>query len=165
MFASFQTMGAQIEAKDSCGSTPLHCADNAEVANCLINKGANIESKDENGSTPLHIASSEGRTDVVKCLTEMGAQIEAKKLAPGGETPLHCAGNAEVAKYLIQKGANIEAKDDDGSTPLHVSVESDRLDVVKQLIEMGAEKEAKASLTALRVDWRLSSTPNHTSMF
>ena len=54
----------------------------------------------------------------------MGAQIDAKDNE--SLTTLHCADNAEVAKYLYQKGAKIEAKNKDGQTPLHYAVANEK---------------------------------------
>ena len=47
-------LGAQVEAKDNFGKTPLHVASYADVAKCLIQNGAKMEAKDEDEQTPLH---------------------------------------------------------------------------------------------------------------
>ena len=71
----------------------------------------------------------------------MGAQIEVKdKLS---RTRLHFAGNAEVAKCLIKSSTQIEAKDQDGCTPLHTSVNKKKFDVAQLLIQMGAGMDSK----------------------
>ena len=127
-------LGAQVEAKDNFGKTPLHFASYADVAKCLIQNGAKMDAKDENGETPLYIASAEGRAEIVKCLIKMGAKIEAKDNL--GQTPLHIAGDVEVAKCLIRNGAQSKAKDNDGNTPLHLVKD---LELVKYLIESGAQ--------------------------
>ena len=50
----------------------------AAAAGELLQKGANIEAKDNLGWTPLIWAAYQGRTDVVTLLLEKGANIEAK---------------------------------------------------------------------------------------
>jgi len=52
--------GADLQARDSAGNTPLHwaaCAcGNQEVLELLISKGAHVDAKDSNGQTPSHRA-------------------------------------------------------------------------------------------------------------
>ena len=65
--------GADVNAKDTSGSTPLSMAayaGNKDVAELLLAKGADINAKDKNGNTPLQNAASNGRTDVVDLLKE-----------------------------------------------------------------------------------------------
>ena len=63
--------GADFEAKDALGQTPLMYAakrGNLEVAQCLIENGAKIESKDKNGSTALYLAETYGQTNLTRLL-------------------------------------------------------------------------------------------------
>ena len=49
------TAGADVNAKDEDGCTPLHNRwIDAEVAMVLIEAGADVKAKDEDGCTPLH---------------------------------------------------------------------------------------------------------------
>ena len=51
--------GADINAKDENGLTPLHYAvrrNDQEVVKVLLNEGANVNVKDNDGLTPLHFA-------------------------------------------------------------------------------------------------------------
>jgi ankyrin repeat protein len=43
-----------------------------------VSAGANIEAKNNDGKTPLHIASHGGKFEVVKYLKSIGADIKAK---------------------------------------------------------------------------------------
>ena len=73
--------GANIEAKENNGWTPLHIAcyqGHLPIVQYLIEKGANIEGKDKEQFTPLHIASLFGKIDVVKYLVSKGANKNAK---------------------------------------------------------------------------------------
>ncbi|CAI8022700.1 Ankyrin-1, partial [Geodia barretti] len=60
------------------------------------------------GSTALHVAAQKGKTDVVRLLTEAGAQLDIQKTS--GATPLFMAcqnGHSDVVEILIRNGANI----------------------------------------------------------
>jgi ankyrin repeat protein len=45
------------------------------VAALLVEKGANIDARDLNGRTPLHYAIEEGRVSVAKVLLRYGANL------------------------------------------------------------------------------------------
>ncbi|KAL7956687.1 ankyrin repeat-containing domain protein [Trichoderma compactum] len=70
--------GANIEAKDDDGDTPLISAirignGNAGVVKLLLDRGADVEVEDEYGNTPLQFAKRQGYEDVVKLLLDRGA--------------------------------------------------------------------------------------------
>jgi ankyrin repeat protein len=114
--------GADIEAKDSSGSTPLHCAcatGHVAVVNELVSpndgndtttilgkrksRGADVEVKDNHGNTPLHWACWKDHLPVVKALLSGSADILA--VNNDGELPIHFAvrsQSSEVTKYLLQ---------------------------------------------------------------
>ncbi|KAK2591217.1 hypothetical protein QQS21_011102 [Conoideocrella luteorostrata] len=146
--------GADIEAKDKYGQTPLSLATEEgreAVAKLLLDKGADIEAKDKHGRTPLSLATKEAMT---KLLLEKGADIEAKDKY--GQTPLSLAteeGREAMAKLLLDKGADIEAKDKHGRTPLSLAAQKGYQDVAKLLLDKGADIEAKDKYgrTPLRV--------------
>ena len=46
--------GADVEARDDDGRTPLHTASRAEEIAVLVTAGANLEARDNDGLTPLH---------------------------------------------------------------------------------------------------------------
>ena len=60
----------------------------------------------------------------------------------GGWTPLHRAsqfGYGEIVDFLISKGSHLEARTNLGITPLYAAIIGQRSDVVKQLIDKGAD--------------------------
>ncbi|GFV23098.1 putative ankyrin repeat protein RF_0381 [Trichonephila clavipes] len=111
------------------------------------------------GQTPLHIAAENGKLNVVECLVNKGANINAKR---SGCTPLQVAADngeldiikylldKDIVKYLVSKDADINAKDKYGRTPLHFAVKSGNLDIVKYLIKNGADVNTKN-----RYNWTL----------
>ena len=103
-----------IRARDTDGSTPLHCAvwkGHDEIVTLLLESGADVTAHNENGhwgTTPLHAAAHSNRSAIAQLLIEHGADIEAKDL--NGKTPLHHTTfhNARAAANLLRKhGATI----------------------------------------------------------
>ena len=63
--------GADVNAKDESGRTPLHAAalnGYADAVKALIAAGADINAKDERGQTPLHLAAEMGHAKTAKAL-------------------------------------------------------------------------------------------------
>jgi ankyrin repeat protein len=68
-------LGADVEARDKDGQTPLHVASQAgplDIARMLIEHGAEVSAQDKIGQTPLHLASQAGRLEIARMLIESG---------------------------------------------------------------------------------------------
>ncbi|HZS45641.1 MAG TPA: ankyrin repeat domain-containing protein [Blastocatellia bacterium] len=161
--------GAEINAKDIVGYTPLHrlvlmrlaaplvtgihmgivptdenarkaIADQIGTIELMISKGANVNAKDDAGSTPLHCAASIGRTDIAIVLLSHGADLNARNSF--GLTALHEAarqGTVETVKLFVEKGADINASDPTGITPLRLALINNRDEVADYLRSHGAK--------------------------
>ena len=72
--------GADVNAKNDEGITPLHIVLYPEIAQILIAHGAVINAVSKNGDTPLHVMAAEGdqTLDVVELLLENGADKSIK---------------------------------------------------------------------------------------
>ncbi|XP_033324995.1 uncharacterized protein LOC117219738 [Megalopta genalis] len=75
----------------------------------LLDAGLNVNSWDSHGSknTPLHWAACYGNKDIVACLIDRGADVNAVNGC--GATPLHDAvnrGDVAICQELLQAGAN-----------------------------------------------------------
>ena len=139
--------GADANARDNGGSTPLHKAaynGRTEVVLVLLEHGADANARYNGGLTPLHEAAYNGRTELVLVLLEHVANIGAKDNQ--GRTPLHEAadhGRTEVVRLLLEHGANASAEDDQGRTPLHEAADHGTAEVVRLLLEHGANASAE----------------------
>ena len=144
--------GANIEpsiSDGSCGS-PLYKAASRSVENVqvLLNAGADVNRRtceDQNRSTPLHAAGWGAEPEVVAALLEAGADVQAT--ADDGSTALHDAVRYEyqdderalVVRALVEAGVPLEGRDARGRTPLHFAAEHAGPEVVRVLLEAGAD--------------------------
>lgn len=72
--------GADLNARDENGFTPLHWAvyrNHQPMIRYLIEQGADVDARDRGHATPLVIASAQGHVVAFKVLLDHGASIEA----------------------------------------------------------------------------------------
>jgi ankyrin repeat protein len=150
--------GADIEAKDDEGDTPLHnFAWKGHLAFVieLLGYGADIDSKNNVGSTPLHFAAMEGRLAIVIELLGHGAEIRSNE----------SNGTTTILGKRKSRGANINVKNNIGNTPLHFAGVHGSLPVVKALLNGGADISAANNLGELpvhqAVSWRKSAVAKY----
>ena len=103
--------GADINAKDNYGNTPLHKTNNIEIAKTLIHNGADVNARNTYGNTPLYKIED---IETIKLLVDNGADVNTKNKQ--GNTPLHYAGNRKTAKVLVDNGADVNAINNKGQT-------------------------------------------------
>ena len=96
------------------------------VIETLVAKGADINAKEKDGTTPLHEAVGKKHTEIVKFLLDKGAEINTKggwqRQTPLHCAVR--VGDSNTVELLLAHGADINAKDRFGDTPLLKAVSS-----------------------------------------
>jgi hypothetical protein len=153
--------GAEVEALDWSGRTPLHWAvqfGRVDVVERLIQAGAEVDRQEKDGSTPLHWAAREGHHEIVRFLLARGAKPDVKNRE--GSTPLHWGawrGKLEAVEELLRGGAKPGIRDKSGKTPLHEARETGRQEIMERLgraqatEKLGNEPTAPIALTKVRL--------------
>lgn len=99
---------------------PWHRDD--EIAAVLIEHGANVNARDDKGFTPLHMAALTGHLPVVRLLLSKRAQVDAKSTKGASPLYKAAeAGQLETVSVLLGSGADVNA-DFQGWTPLKIAV-------------------------------------------
>ena len=144
--------GADVNAKDEGGQTPLHRAalrGHKEIVELLIANGADRNAKDLNGRTPLHYATF-GYNETVELLLASGTDVNPKDR--GGQTPLDLAiqqKKPETAALLRKHEGKSGANDS-----ILIAASVGNIEAVKQHLATGADVNAKD---------KFGSTPMHTA--
>ncbi len=138
--------GAEIEATNRYGYTPLHCAamgGDKGVIEALLARGAKVNAKTSSQWIPLHYAALNGPVECIALLLEQGADIHAK--ADDGETPIVVAsrsGRSDTFNYLLGKGGKLDGTME-GFTSLHLAATVGQVDVVKTILAKGIDIDAR----------------------
>lgn len=117
------------------------------------------------GARPIHLAAINGWIPVIETLVAAGAAVDSRTLtvpaavwrlsAPkgaeqaGGLTPMMVAaqeGGVETLRCFLRRGVDPDARDDSGSTPLHVAARpwwGEKPELVSILLAAGADVNAR----------------------
>jgi ankyrin repeat protein len=137
--------GADVNAKNRRGSTPLHWAmqDFAKVS-LLLAKGADVNAKQVQGRTPLYLAAMLGNgIPTMRLLLSKGADPNLASV--NGQTPLMLAAGfdgIEAMQLLVKHGAKVNTKNNAGETALMAASTGGNARAVQWLIEQGADVKA-----------------------
>lgn len=92
--------GANVNAEDDSGWTPLHLTSSLRVAKLLIDNGADVNAKNSDGMTALHWRARTGYPEVVELLLKSGANPNIKNRH--GLKPIYYALTDEIRVMLTK---------------------------------------------------------------
>jgi len=123
---------------------------NLETVKMLIARKVNVNFSaiNNNGYTPLHIAARQGFAEICEELLKSGAKASAT--CDDGNTSLHLASiekRLEIVRVLLKnretanRRIDINAQNKMGETPLHMVSYIGDVEIAKELITAGADKD------------------------
>nr|GEW86305.1 potassium channel AKT1-like [Tanacetum cinerariifolium] len=132
--------GLDPNESDNNGRTALHIAASKGSENCvnlLLDYGADPNSTDSEGNVPLWEAIMGGYDTVVGPLTSYGATLSS-----GDVGKFSCIAaeqnNLNLLKKIIRHGGDVTGARSDGYTALHAAVCEGNIEIVKFLLDKGA---------------------------
>jgi ankyrin repeat protein len=134
--------GADVDAKDADGLTPAQRAirsDQHKIVELLGKHGCS--------APDIFLASAFGKVEALDSLLKQSPTIVEQRTDEEEQTPLHLAAiyrQSLAARHLVAAGAKVDEKNKWGMTPLHLAASFEAIDVIKLLLQKGANVRAKA---------------------
>ena len=118
----------------------------------FLEHGEDVNAWDKAQDTPLHLASSKSWPEIVQVLLDHGAEADARNA--DGQNPLHrvpqlqyyhSLHGANIVMQLLKHevGSDVNERDKDQETPLHLASYYLSSDLVKVLLDYGAQVDAE----------------------
>ncbi|KAK2766643.1 hypothetical protein FQN54_005954 [Arachnomyces sp. PD_36] len=136
-----------IDAQNADGDTVLHLAiaafGSVSGIQPLLEAEASTNIKGRNGRTPLLYAIYLQQETVAMFLLDKGS--DPHSIDDNGRSALHLAIAAERSSIdfigrLTSVGVDVDWKDDEGHTPLHVAAQHNKRDMIRLLLDHGADR-------------------------
>lgn len=150
--------GFDLNTRNENGETALMVALREDspkvVAFLLTQRSVKVEQRNPQGESPLMIAAIKGRLASAKRLIQRGAEVNKT-----GWTPLHYAASraepdsVDMARLLLEHHAYIDAESPNRSTPLMLAAMYGHADVVRLLLEEGADPSLRNEQGLTAVDF------------
>ncbi|XP_062390617.1 ankyrin repeat and SOCS box protein 9-like [Sardina pilchardus] len=146
--------GANVNISSINWNTPLSDAcghGNAACVDLLLRHGASTQG----GSTttsPIHQAAAKGHTECIESLLKYGVDIDQSTDQAGPPLYTACANqHLSTVKRLLQLGASVNCSKN-GDSALHLAAQLSNPELVKTLLDHGADHKAKNKAGKLPVD-------------
>jgi len=130
----------------------------AAMVKYLLDQGARAETKTHYGATALEFATRDNLTDIIRLLDKR-TQADARQLQAQTLMQAVLGRDVEAVKRLIADGAGVDERTplhgtpNDGYTPLHVAARDGDAEIVRKLLQAGANPRL--------VDGLMKATPGH----
>lgn len=120
----------------------------------LTQRSVKVELRNTAGESPLMVAALKGQTDIAQALIRRGAEVNKP-----GWTPLHYAASnpernsIDMVRLLLEHHAYIDAESPNKTTPLMMAAKYGEADVVRLLLEEGADASLRNEQGLTAVDF------------
>ncbi|MBQ0052425.1 MAG: ankyrin repeat domain-containing protein [Treponema sp.] len=150
--------GAQVDALDSIGKTPIMLIMPVEAQYTLyatlLQYKANVNQKDMYGDTILHVATMSGSpVNALQLLVNSGAAVNERNKQ--GVTPIEIAIEHQLKEqvaFYAANGADIYAEDMDGNSPLSKALDCPTPEMLEMLVsEKNITSKDSSGNTALHI--------------
>ena len=145
----------RVNTPDDTGNSVLHIAlqekSSPEFIKAIINRGGRINAIDNNGKTPLRVAVDLDLLAQAKILADAGA--DPFMIAVDNKSPANIAfTKGEACIRALFSGTAINAIDNSSNTILHHAARFGTPQIIKTLLELGANKSVKNISSEVPVD-------------
>jgi len=120
------------------GSSLLQ-GDPAPCFELLRDAGANLEAVDADGHTPLHYAADVTSTKIVSLLVEAGVNVNAVDSDGYTALHIAALGSADCVEVLLAAGADVNVRTNSGRTPFDYAIAHDHRHMWPVFLRAGAE--------------------------
>lgn len=147
--------GANVEAREpALWRRPIIVArsrGSIHIEEVLLETGAKVHAEDEFGNTVLYATAESGSAALIELLIANGSEPEHRN--DQGWTPLISAstnGDLEADNVLANRRVSLEARAVLGWALLIAAAQSDQVDVICRLLELGAKRDAVGNVRRAR---------------
>jgi ankyrin repeat protein len=130
-----------LRAQETAAPPLFRAIRDGDVPGCaaLLRNGVDHDARDETGATALMHAAAVAPGAIVRQLLDAGADPNLADRA-GATALMWATHDAERVRLLLAAGANVNAMRSDGVTPLITAAIRGRADVMRLLIDAGADR-------------------------
>lgn len=107
----------------------------------------------EKGETPFWLAAQGGSVGVAKVLADAGADINVVVSTASQRRPIHQAaqnGHLKMVQFLLERNVIVDAVEEDGATALWLACQEGYTEIVKLLLDAGANPSAETVQSGCR---------------